>query len=175
MSWFFSVALPVDPASCHQAVGTVRAVAEAAGHASDLLAEQTALPSYAFGGLAAESYRAACGRLSGATAGLAHDTQAVAAALDAYAARVTAARDTLLHVRDAAVAAGFRVTPDDLVLWVPAPALVEDATYRRLERAAAQARAEAATATAEWAHAVEEHTTGRLAAPTTSSAVEGAL
>ena len=132
MSWFFSVALPVDPAPCREAVGTLRSVARTARSASDVLEGQTALPPESFGGLTAHTYRLACGRLSRATAGLAEDASGLAAALEEYVVRVVAARSTLVDVRAAAVAAGFRLA-DDIVQWVPAPASPLGELYGRLE------------------------------------------
>ena len=172
MSWFFSVALPVDPSGCQEAVGTLRSVARTARSASDVLDGQSGIPTGAFGGLAAETYRLACGRLSRATAGLADDATGLAAALEEYVVRVVAARSTLLDVREAAVAGGFRLA-DDIVQWVPAPASPLGELYGRLERRAARAHDEIADATAAWRRARDEFTTGRLAPPA-PSATEGA-
>ncbi|MDZ5619866.1 hypothetical protein SFC88_03460 [Nocardioides sp. HM23] len=167
MSWYFSVALPADPAPCHDAAATLRAVARAAGTAADFLAGQSVLSRDAFGGAAAQSYRTAAAALRDDSTGVAADTSALAEALDGYAVRVASVRRALAAVRDDAVAHGFEVTADDQVEWVPAPGTEIDAVYRSLEDRAVRARAEADSAYADWWRAVQEHTTGPLASPWT--------
>src|SRR5687768_7585136 len=98
MSWHFSVALPADPAPCHDAAATLRSVARAADQAAEFLAAQSVLPREDFSGATAESYRAASAALSADSAGVARDSRALADALDDYAVRVAAVRRTLTRV-----------------------------------------------------------------------------
>jgi hypothetical protein len=163
MSWSFSVALPADPAPCHDAADTIRSVARAADGAADFLDGQAAVPHHDFSGAAADSYRSAAASLGADSRGVAGDTRALAAALDDYAARIAAVRRTLTRVREAAVAQGFEVTADDQVESVPVPGTAVDAAYRRLEATANDAHEEAASAYAAWSRAVQELTTGPLA------------
>lgn len=162
MGWYFSVALPTDPAACHSAAESLRAVARRTGDAAAFLDTQADLPREVFSGLAARSYRAASGALATDCRGSADDTLALAAALETYAARISAVRRALARIRDDAMAAGLDVSSDDLVHQVPVPRTEQDEAFRRLEAAATDAHAEAESAYAAWWQAVQEHTKGPL-------------
>lgn len=162
MSWYFSVALPTDPAGCDRAAESLREVARVARTAGDFLDGQAALPREVFSGLAAQSYRAASGALATDCRGTVDDTLALASALDDYVARISDVRRTLARIRDDALAADLEVSSADLVHQVPVPRTEQDAVFRRLEAAAAAAHAEAESAYDAWWQAVQEFTKGPL-------------
>lgn len=162
MSWYFSIALPEDPSGCHQAAESLRAVADRALQAADVLDGQVALPRETFSGLAAQSYRTAASALATDCRGSADDTLALARVLEDYATRITDVRRTLTRVRDDALAAHLEVSAVDLVQQVPVPGTEQDTTFRRLEAEASAAHAEAESAYAAWWQALQEHTKGPL-------------
>lgn len=163
MGWYFSVALPDDPAPCHDAAETLRSVARAARRAADFLDGQGALPREDFGGLAARSYRDASAALGADSRGVADDTHGLAVALDDYAARIAAVRRTLAGVRDDAMAQGFTITPEERVESVPVAGTTANLSFQRLEARATRAHAEAEAARSDWWQAVQDLTTGPLA------------
>ncbi len=163
MGWYFSVALPDDPAPCHDAAETLRSVARAARLAADFLDGQGALPREDFGGLAARSYRDASAALGADSRGVADDTHGLAVALDDYAARIAAVRRTLAGIRDDALAQGFTITPQERVESVPVAGTSVNLPFQRLEARATRAHAEAEAAGADWWQAVQDLTTGPLA------------
>ncbi len=162
MSWYFSVALPLDPAGCARGAESLREVARRAQEAADFHDGQVALPHEAFSGLAAQSYRTASSALAIDCRAIVDDTLALAGALDDYAARMTDVRRTLARIRDDALAADLEVSSADLVHQVPVPGTDQDAVFRRLEAAAAAAHADGESACDAWWQAVQEFTKGLL-------------
>jgi hypothetical protein len=162
MAWSFSVALPADPTACGDAAATLRSAARAALAAADVLAEQAAMSSDDFSGVAAQSYRAAAAALEEDCRGSATDTGGLADALDAYASRIRAVRSELARIRAEAMRTGLGVTHDDWVPWPPAPTTEQDRTFRRLEAAAAAAHRDATSAYDAWWRAVQGLTKGPL-------------
>lgn len=160
----FSVALPADPAGCHDAALTLRTAARAATSAADELADQVAMPRDSFSGIAAQTYRDAAAATEADCRGSARDLTALADALEAYADAVGAARRVLAHVRDDVVGAGLAITPDDLVvnLFTPDPRPHRHAVFDRLAAVADAAQADVASARRAWWHAVQDHTKGEL-------------